>query len=439
MLIFNTDYYRAWLGVEDPLIRYWIRLWQDGLHSGTHPEWTFSPLDIPCLGRFWEVFRAVPGRPDWGRSQRRAIRTLVRRRLLLADGKRFPPPPSDEDPGWGAFWRDVSRDRQELRTHLITVLRSAVCSGQQPTPDYEQIKNETSLLVAELFQKGHSEYELFQRGAGVLDPAARRSQPHVERVRGLLNFLELDSQRDFVVCTEILQLRQTPSKTTARRLAPATLPTPQNSRAGSALVRIDDKAFAITRCFSSHDVSACLRHRFECSELLRQRSAQFGIVGLELATTSQAYLLETSAERPPKRLTRRLTSPFQYLPRPNPDVQPKAFSEAIEAIDDDPVATIRTLCDAFEREFGKDWPETCGMRYRAALRTELSRRLLIALNEARARRRGVEPPWLEAVPEVGEIAFLDVAHSIRASGVHNDELLAQRFEAVGRGDTTYSS
>lgn len=438
MLVLESAYYEAWSQIVDPVVRYWVRLWQDGVHSGTHPEWAFSPLSIPCLGELWHLFVRVPGEPDWGRSQRRAIRTLASRRPQFPDGVRFPTPSADDDATWELYWSGVAGAAPQFRGELFERVKALVCSGS-PSSDYQDIDDSTATLAAEALGMGYSDLELFVRaGTGILDPRGQRTHPHVERVRGFLDYLSRGSRAEFLIVTEVLRSAEPLSRGMARRVAPRELSSLEDWEAGSGFVRFEGKTIAISRSSASHSITGFLQHRFETSEVLRSRSVQLGIAGLRLAESTQVYQLPRSP-RPPWQHSLPRTTAFQYLPRPNPATEPAAFAGAIEAVQEDPEETIRLLCDAFERQLGADWPLSAGRAYRQRVRGGLARRLLIALQETRDRRNagGPSPQWLEAVPFSGPVDFAEVAQAIRQSGLADDELLARRLDAVSRDDTTY--
>lgn len=119
MQVLNKEYYVAWREIPENAVRYWVRLWQDGFHSGSHPEWAFNPLTLTGLGLLWQLFSPVPGEPDWGRSQRHAIRVLASRRALFSDGIRFPSPIGDEIHRWNEYWTDVSASSAQFRIELF--------------------------------------------------------------------------------------------------------------------------------------------------------------------------------------------------------------------------------------------------------------------------------------------------------------------------------
>lgn len=388
----------------------------------------------------WQLFVRAPGQPDWGRSQRRAIRALASRRSGLPDGARFLPPPGEDDNAWGTYWTGVAAEAVQFRGELFDRVKALVCSAE-PHPDYQEIDRSTGVLAAEVLGMGYSDFELFVRaGTGILDPKGQRAHPHVERIRGFLEYLGRSSQGEFLVFTEVVRGGEQLSRGMARRLAPLELNSLDDWRTGGGFARIEGKPVAITRCLSSHSITAFLQHRFELSEVLRSKSVKLAIPGLRLAESSQIYQLPRSSRAPWRHSLPRTTA-FHYLPRPDPTIESVAFAGAIEAVEGDPEEAVRLLCDGFERQLGADWPVVVGQAYRRRLRGGLARRLLIALQETRERRKadGSLSEWLETVSLDGPVDFASVAQAIRQSGTHADELLAQRLEAVGRDDTKYDT
>jgi hypothetical protein len=441
MLVLNREYYKAWSAIGDPVPRYWIRLWQDGLHTDTPPEWTFCPLSIPCLSRLWKAFSSVPGSPDWGRPQRRAIRILAFNRRTLPDGLHFPCPTNDTNTLWDAYWQNVEEGVPTYRADLFEEARR-VLSPSDILANYVEIRNVTDALLAELLLRGYSEYELFVRaGTGILDPKGQRAQSHAERLQGFLDHLQRGSTSEFVVWTEILRHGQPLSQVMSRRIAGRELSSPLEWQSGMGFVRTGGRAFAVMRCAATHSITASLHHRFACTDELRSRSAKLGLPGLKLAEVSQVSLV-LAPDRPSWKHSPRRTTAFRNFGRPYPIIESEAFSAALEAIDDDPEEAIHLLCDAFERQLGSAWPVPAGRSYRRSLRRSLARSLLSAIKETRERWKEdneARPAWLIGLPVDVPLDFSHLARTIRSSEIHADELLAQRLELVACNNTRYLS
>lgn len=437
MQVLNREYYAAWRDIHHDGIRYWIRLWQDGFHSGSHPEWSFNPLTLTGLGLLWRLFVSQPGEPDWGRPQRHAIRILAARRAGFPDGKRFPCPTVEGDGPWNEYWSAVLAARTAFRDELFEQLLKVVVALTDP-PNFSGISETTATLAAELLLEGYSDYELFVRAGGVFDPKGKQTLPHIERAKGLIAHLQRKPTSEFVVWTDVLRNGQMLSGTTSRRLARLELQGPEDWKGGDGFARIGDGAKAITRTLATHSITAFLDHRVSAWQRLRERATKYGLTGLALAEESSVRQLSLPDRQPWKHTLPR-TTPFHYLPRPDSTIESEAFAAAIEAVNDDPEEVVRLLADAFERQLGTDWPRSAGRAYIGGLRAALARRLTTVVQETHDRWDGHSdaPTWLGRFSQDERLDFAKVAAAIRESGQHADWLLAQRFDSVGRNSTQY--
>jgi hypothetical protein len=429
MLILNDKYYLSWIGIKDPLVQYWVRRWQDALHTRTHPEWAFCPLTVTCLARLWDVFSAPQAK-----SQRRAIRVLAARRSGYMDAIRFPCPDNDNDACWQKYWDDVHSHSDEFRNSLFGSVRSLLCHGGDGA--CEELSRVTEVLAAELMQWEYTDYELFVRAGGVIDPAGKHLQTPLERVLGLLDHLQRRPMYEFVVWTEIISQAGNLSKSMSRRLAGPELETPESWRSGTGLSRLPNCVAAITKREATHSLTAFIAHRMEAAQLLRVRCGQQGLKGFRLAT-------ESSVLRP-SREDRKIWVHSQptfadVLEQPDPAIEPNTFGQAVEAVEDDPEETIRLLSDCFERKFGTDWPQIVGEAYRLRLRGTLSGRLAAAIRETQ-NREGMPTSserWWHRVPQDGFIDAASAANRIMDDKEHADVLLSSRLMQVSHAGSVY--
>lgn len=276
------------------------------------------------------------------------------------------------------------------------------------------------------------------RTGGIFDPRRKQTVPHVDRTRGLLGHLKRRPTYEFIVWTDIVRGGQPLSRIMSRRIAPLELSSPDEWTGRDGFVRVSGRPLAIFRGESTHSITAFLNHRVRASQSLRERSTRFGITGLRLVEDSLVRQLPLT-DRKPWQHTPQRTTVFQYLPRPDPAIEPQAFAEAIDAVSDDPEETICVLCDAFERQLGKHWPKPAGRRYINDLRSALAQRLATAAQETYGRWAGDPdaPTWLQGVVFDDRLAFLRIASEIRRSGRHADWLLAERFDLVGGHSAQY--
>src|SRR5260221_6397975 len=438
MLAFDQIHNAAMALIPEPALRFWIRVWQDGLYPGAHPEWTFSPLAYSGLARIWPLF--LPDeKNDYGRAQRRAIRTLVRLKQASAEGRRFPAPKTDDDALWTEYWTRVRQDARALRSDLIRKLQTEICDTTAAL-SYADVTDDTATLVALLLSAGHSDVELFARAAGALDPKGKRSESPRDRVRGLLGYLADDRSVEFLAWTSLLQDGKVPSANLAKKIASLRLESVDAWTAADGFARIGPIPVAVTRCLATHSATAVQRHRLQCSEMLLKTCATLKTVSLHLASETQVrrcdYLGTGMWTYAPPAIT-----PFQYLPPPNPHIETKAFAAALNSIQDNPEETLRLLCDAFEKQLGSMWPLSAGRAYRKSLRRSLARRLLITLQETRDRWGNSKalPSWLMMIPKQGNIDFSEVAKAVRNASDFCDELLAQRLESIANLETRFST
>jgi len=436
MLVLNNEYYDAWQRITDPLVRDWVRRWQDGLHRGTHPEWAFSPISITCLARLWEVFS--PSLSPRARSQRKAICVLATRRLGYLDAIRFRCPDGDDETRWEHYWNDVRAEGGEFRQSVFESIRSLLSA-----PDCEHSLGELPMtmdvLAAELMQWGYTDFELFVRAGGVLDPKQNHPQLPMVRLLGLLDHLERRPVYDFLVWTDIASSEGSISKTTARRLASRELGAVEEWTGSTGFVRLANGLSIVTRCESTHSLTAFLNHRLDAAQRLRARCGQLALTGLRLAESS-SVIRPSSRERkvwvhsPP-----RISVP--EVDQPDPGVEPYAFRQAVSLVEDEPQEAIRLLGDAFERALGTEWPKVAGRCYRLRLRGALSRQLAAAVRETQTRERNglYDQTWWTDVTPVGRLDFGAISKQIMGSVPHSDRLLASRLAAVVDESTRYST
>lgn len=438
MLVSNREYYAAWRDISSDGLRYWLRVWEDGCFSGTHPEWVFNPLTLSGLARLWPYFVKGPGERDWGKSQRHAIRVLASRRFSFPDGERFVCPKAQREQEWNDFWARVLGATEAFRAELFDRLTALLKSTD--SPDYASISKTTAVLVGNLLLEGYSPRELWLRTAGVFDTTARRrTMLPVDRALGLLSHLKRRPTKEYLVWTEILQDRTPLSNTLSRRIAPLRLESPAEFKKAVGFASIGGSANVISRLNSTHSLTAFENHRTGAWACIRERSAKIGIPGLGLAEDSQVQQSDLS-DRPPWRHAFPSRTAFANLPPPNPSIEPEAFMAGIEAANDDPEETVCILCDAFERALGKDWPELAGIAYIKRLPASLRRQLLSAISEMLDRweeNPAARPKWLETFQPDKPFDFEQVSNSIRQSGSDADLLLAERLELARHENALY--
>lgn len=430
MYVLNKSTYDAWVAIPDPGIRYWIRLWLDGLCEVTHPAWAFSPFCHSTLGGLWDLYLPSKGEEDRGRPQRRAIRDLARLHADIPDGALHPVPAGEDDAAWTAYFQSVRSGREKSRAALFSWLLPRLENGFTSVCSPE-LKAYLSSLIALLMFEGRSDRELFVRlGTGVVDAKKLRPGSTRERAKGLVQHLERGDSSPFLIRTAVHHKGVPLSNTLARRLASEPLDGANPILEGSKLIRTADGVYAMTRCLASHSLTAFIQHRSEGWHLLRLAESRMALTGLSLHAKSEVTL--ESSDKPASWTHQTDTVSFtSYLPPRALDVEPEAFALSLAALKEDPEKSIALICDALNRRLGMRWELPAAERYNGSLRNALTRRVAIAVRETRDRWEKEEsrPSWLAAVPE-GLFDFVAVAAAIRSSGSDADELLAERLELV---------
>lgn len=89
--------------------RFWLRLWVDSLHVGTHVHWAACPLSVPTLAYFWKFILRQPTR--FTGRQKTALKAMARRRQNHMFAGQMPEF-SQPDTVWNDFF-DLQRSSQE--------------------------------------------------------------------------------------------------------------------------------------------------------------------------------------------------------------------------------------------------------------------------------------------------------------------------------------
>src|SRR5882724_3084049 len=161
MFVLNSEFYERWATCEQPVVRFWLRFWEDGLFSGTHPRWTFTPFNLSALADLWKLFE---GR----KVQRDAVKVLARLRAWMPDGEnRTYPTDAATDEEWNRFFETVKDTQTEMRKYIFAKLRS-LFEIDVIEPAIWDVMKVTSALSSQLLYEGVSDHELFLRTAGVL-------------------------------------------------------------------------------------------------------------------------------------------------------------------------------------------------------------------------------------------------------------------------------
>jgi hypothetical protein len=438
-----SRHYESWVQIPDESAKYFVRVWQDGLYTGTHPEWSFSPLSIQTLGKLWTFFKAPFTGPDYGRAQRKAIISIARRRITDLEQCEFSvPPQSLYENDWNEYFAISEAAASRYRSRLLLKLTTLLSDPDQATP-YTSIEEISAEYAADSMRIGYTTRELYVRaGTGIIDPAGLKlSLPHPDRVAGLLKHLEQPTPKEFIVVTNLVAGGQMISNIFSKKLAEVRLTSPHDCKTGSYIALVNGRLVAITRCHATHSVSAFQLHRSQCKAVLRRRLSLIRRKNAELSESANVFLLNDPLGKGwkcelPKTA---LTDHFHKLEH---SLDADAFVEAMESCEDEPEVAIRLLCDALDRLAGKNWPELCATIYTSHLQRELRRRMVIGIRVTKDRRlQMLQPPsWLQYVPEHEEtIDFKRLAAEIRKDSIHRDELFAKRMDAVVSSTVNFSS
>lgn len=441
-----SKHYESWVQISDPYSKYFVRVWQDGLYTGTHPEWTFCPFSIPTLAKVWRVFEAPSSGSDYAKRQRKAIVSIARRRISKLDTSVFGSTPnSNSENEWRKYFSITESDTLRYRNQLFSIL---VDLHDRLTPiiayeDYEDIERFSAEYAVDSMRIGYSPRELYVRaGSGIIDPAGlKATQPYKDRIAGLLEHLKQQSCKDFIVVTELTIPGVPISEGLKRKVAPAELANTHDWQSGSGLVRINNRLMAITRCVSTHSITAFHQHRFECKRILRERLSVLRRANIRLSDSVTVFLVDDPGGKGWKH-THPKTHLVNHFRKLESSLDATAFVDAMESSEDEPQIAIRILCDALDRLAGKNWPEVCAAMYTKHLRRELRRRLVIGIRVAQDRpvEKLSQPTWLQCVSDNEEtIDFTRLATEIRKDKIHCDELFAKRIEAVADRNLSFST
>ena len=431
MHVLNKPSYASWASITEPKARYLIRLWLDSLYPTTHPYWSVWPLSLSWLAQYWKLFQRPASEPDWTRPQRLALRVLVRERSPYLDGMRFRPPTGDLDNEWSRYFQGIGLDRAHLKQDLFSTLISALEATH--TEESGNLASTLLTLLSELLVEGRSDRELFVRlGTGVLDPKGGREDTHRDRLLGLLEHLKGTTRQSFVVYTKVLQNHRAPSRTIARRAFE--LEAISDLKPGTWLAQMNDAVFVATRLESTHSLTAFAKHRMTAHAIIQEFMAKLATTGLHLEKESIVHMLP---EERGLEWIHSLDVPDvqQHLESVDPAIEPTALSDALEAFVESPQTSIMVLCDAFDRQLGKEWVDPVATAYTRGLRRVLGRRLSNVLVETINRWRNVRsagaPSWLSAVT-LTPIDLSSAAAAIENAGRDTDQLLAERMRRVQR-------
>ncbi len=438
-----SQHYESWVQIPDPCAKYFIRVWQDGLYTGTHPEWSYCPMSIQTLAKMWKSFKSTSPKQDHGKPQRRALMSIARRRISDLEKAEFGAlPQSNSESQWDTYFANLESSAVRYRAALIHALTAAVSTQHQDVP-HAQIEKYSAEYAIDSMRIGYTARELYVRaGTGILDPAGLKSAlPHSERVAGLLSHLSEPSPKEFIVATDLVSTEGAISRALGKKLAQAKLARVHDCAPGSHLADLDGRFVAVTRCYATHSVSAFQLHRSECKAILHHRLSLIRRKNINLSNSARVFLAHDPVGKGWKH-TYQKTSITNHFHKLEHRLEADAFVEAMESSDDEPHVGIRIMCDALDRLAGKSWPDFCSQVYTAQLRRELRRRLVIGIRVAQERpmQRLPSPSWLQYVTE-GEqsIDFRLLASEIRRDPIHSDELFAKRIDSVLNSSLSFTT
>jgi hypothetical protein len=427
-----SKHYESWVRISDQGAKYFIRVWQDGLYSATHPEWTFFPFNQATLSVLFDLFQ--PGQEnDFNRSQRREIQSLSRQNFTNCEKEIFGlPPESNSFDSWKEYFDECTKLSDNYWDYIRDTLVTEIQEYNGPTC-HRKLNGLISEFSVEAIRRGFTARELYVRaGTGIIDPnGLKSSQSHMERVLGLINFIHRCDTKEYVTISKITSNKPISNRLMSQ-ITGLLIDSAHECPQGSHLARMNSELVAVSRAYSTHSVSAYEEHRYSCRSILHARQSSLRRTDLSLKNSSRVYLGEDvngkgwRHDTPKSRLSDRFRKVRERIDSPS-------FIDALEALNDNPEKSVRLLCDIFEREFGKSWPNVCSEMYVDLVRRELRRQLILAINVAGNRKLETldSPSWHEKFSNKDEyVDFMELANQIDLDDVHSDILLSERLRII---------
>ncbi|MCK4488126.1 MAG: hypothetical protein KAU38_15385, partial [Desulfobacterales bacterium] len=272
-----------------------------------------------------------------------------------------------------------------------------------------------------------------------LDPhGLKSSQPHMERVIGLLNFIHRCETKEYIAMSKIISNKPISNRLMSQ-ITKMIIENPHECPEGPHLAILDTNLVALSRGYATHSISAYEQHRYLCQSILHSRQSSLRRTDLAMKNDARVYLAN-DANGKGWRHDAPKTNLSDHFHKIRQRIDSPSFVEALEALHDNPERSVRLLCDVFEREFGKTWPVTCSQIYIKFLNRELRRELVIGVNvKSSKKQRFLDPPkWLEGFDEKGKyISFSELANAVDIDEVHNDYLFSERVRGIDNKNYSY--
>lgn len=324
-----------------PTARYFVKLWIDGLHVGTHVHWALSPVSVDALTYLWDFFADPKGKP-----QRAAIRYLAHLRRNPAFYAGLMPLPTASDTDWGAFFAQqkatlVAR-KNDVLVRAMDLLVRAQPSNSVSSADASALAHE---LRAALAIAGWSTDDLFNRMMNyVVDPLGRSPLPPAQRLEAFLEYFRAPTDCSYIAWVPVVA--QSDWSASQRRAFSTLRLDAATSYTGTRTVTafVDGKPIIVGRVDGPHSVPE--RARRNALQLLRMKMGPgIGLGPISLGATTY-LVLTTDLTRPPWKYPNKVGElPLELFEGSFPT---QALASSISALFDDPQGVIGAIFAEFE-------------------------------------------------------------------------------------------